>query len=396
MLRRLLPALVVLAVVLTASPASAASTASSHDRRAAVSVSLEASDPEVTFGQDVRLSGVIDPPSGGEVVKIRDGGGDLVATLTTGAAGGFHTGVTPDVTTTYHAEWSGLDSPDVTVGVRATIAGLRLAHVRLFGTARASGTVTPARPGDAVTVQLVHKGRVVATSAPLMSAGGGFASSFPIKDIGVYRVRARFAADDLLTAVRTTKPRTTPTPRLHEGQRSPFVLLLERRLRALHYHLTGVDQHFDLRTADAIMAFRKVQRMSRNHAVSDAVWRALAHPRRIVPRSRADGLHIEIDQSRQVLYTVVDGQVSAIIHTSTGKPSTPTRDGHFTVSAKIAGFSPHELYYPSFFDGNRAIHGWPDVPSYAASHGCSRVPYWTAKWIFGLATIGTRVIVFHA
>jgi hypothetical protein len=392
-LRRPLPALLVLAVVLTASPASARP---SHDRRAAVSVSLGSSATEVTFGQDVTLRGVIDPPSAGEVVKIRDGGGDLVATLTTGAAGGFHTAVTPDVTTTYHAEWSGLDSADVTVGVRATIGGLGLRNVRLFDTARASGTVTPARPGEAVTVQLVHKGRVVATRASLMGAGGGFAAGFPIKDVGTFRVRARFDADDLLTAVRTTKPRTTPTPKLHEGRRSPFVLLLERRLRALHYHLTGVDRHFDFRTSDAVMAFRKVQRMPRDHSVTDAVWRALAHPRRIAPRSRADGLHIEIDQSRQVVYTVVDGEVSAIIHTSTGKPSTPTRDGHFTVSRKIAGFSPHELYYPSYFDGNRAIHGWPDVPAYAASHGCARVPYWTAKWIFGLATIGTRVIVYHS
>jgi hypothetical protein len=304
--------------------------------------------------------------------------------------------VTPDATTVYHAEWGGLDSPEVTVGVRATIGGLGLANVRLFDTASASGTVTPSRPGDAVTVQLVRKGRVVASRSPVMGAGGGFATTFPIKDVGVFRVRARFDADDLLPAVATTRPKTTPTPRLHQGSRSPFVLLLERRLRVLHYHLTGVDRHFDFRTSDAIMAFRKVQRMPRNHVVSDVVWRALTHPRRISPRSRADGLHIEIDQRRQVLYTVVDGEVSAIIHTSTGKPSTPTYDGTFTVARKIAGFSPHELYYPSYFDGNRAIHGWPDVPSYAASHGCSRVPYWTARWIFGLARLGTRVIVYHS
>ena len=295
----------------------------------------------MTFGQDVRLSGVIDPPSAGEVVKIRDGGGDLVATLTTGAAGGFHTGVTPDVTTTYHAEWSGLDSPDVTVGVRATITGLRLANVRLFGTARASGTVTPARPGDAVTraARAQGPGRRHARSAHERAAAGSPAPS-PSSDVGVFRVRARFAADDLLTAVRTTKPRTTPTPQLHEGRRSPFVLLLERRLRALHYHLTGVDRHFDFRTADAIMAFRKVQRMPRNHAVTDAVWRALAHPRRIAPRSKADGLHIEIDQSRQVVYTVVDGEVSAIIHTSTGKPSTPTCDGTSPSDREDRGVQP--------------------------------------------------------
>jgi L,D-transpeptidase catalytic domain len=393
MSRRALPALVILAVVLSASPVSARP---GHQRAAAVSVSLEAAAAEVPAGDSVRLSGAIDPPSGGETVEIRDGDGNLVASPTTGAAGRFHADVTPAATTAYHAEWSGLESPEVTVGVRASIGGLRLTNVRPFDTARASGNVTPSRPGDEVTVLLVHKGRVVATRRPVMGSGGGFAATFPIKDIGTFRVRARYDADDLLRAAATTKPRTTPTPRLHEASRSTFVTLLERRLRALHYHLTGEDRHFDARTSDAIMAFRKVQRMPRNHTVSDALWRALAHPRRISPRSGADGLHIEIDQRRQVLYTVVDGAVSAIIHTSTGKPSTPTYDGTFTVARKIAGFSPHQLYYPSYFDGNRAIHGWPDVPSYAASHGCSRVPYWTAKWIFGLATIGTRVIVYHS
>jgi len=36
------------------------------------------------------------------------------------------------------------------------------------------------------------------------------------------------------------------------------------------------------------------------------------------------------------------------------------------------------------------------VPPHPASHGCSRVPYWTAKWIYGLARMGTRVIVHHS
>jgi hypothetical protein len=393
MSRRLPPVLVVLAVVLSASPASARP---HQHRAAAVSVTLEASASEVASGHAVTLSGEIDPPSGGESVEIRDGGGHLVASLTTGSAGGFHTDVTPDATTTYHAEWSGLDSPDVTVGVRASVTGLSLTNVLLFATARVHGTISPARPGDQVTVQLIRKGRIAATRQPEMGAAGGFTATFPIRDVGTYRVRVRFDAGDLLPGVRTTNPRTTPTPALHEGARSSFVVLLERRLRDLHYHLPPADRHFDFRTSDAVMAFRKVQRMPRNHSVTDAVWRALASPKRIDPRSEADGLHIEIDQTRQVLYTVEDGEVRAIIHTSTGKPSTPTYDGTFHVTRKIAGYSPHQLYYPSYFDGTRAIHGWPDVPSYAASHGCSRVPYWTARWIFGLATLGTTVIVYHS
>ena len=393
MARRLLPALIVLALILAAGPVAAKP---NRDRRGAVAVTLEASATQISAGNEVRLSGSIDPPSSGETVEIRDDADVVVATVTTGAAGGFQTQVAPEATTTYHARWSGLDSNAVTVGVRAVVRDLSFTNVLLFDTARVVGTVTPPRAGQEVTVQLLRKGRTVASHHPSMGSAGRFVTTFPIRDVGTFRVRVRFDAPDLLAGVRTTAPRSTPLPDLHEGARSPFVALMERRLRDLHYHLTPADRRFDFRTSDAIMAFRKVQRMPRNHAVTDAVWRALADPRRIGPRSRADGFHIEIDQTRQVVYTVEDGQVQAIIHTSTGKPSTPTYDGTFTVARKIAGYSPHRLYYPSYFDGNRAIHGWPEVPSSAASHGCARVPYWTAKWIFGLATIGTRVIVYHS
>lgn len=385
MIRRVLPALVFLTVVLTAAPASAAP-----------GVTLQASATEVRPGGEVRLSGTIDPVASGETVRIRDGDGTLVDTLTTGSAGGFRTDVTPAATTTYHAEWSGQDSPEVTVGVRAVISGLSFTNVLLFAKAGVTGTVEPARPGEAVTVQLLRNGRIVASRQPTMGSAGRFATSFPIKNVGTYRVRARFRAPDLLPAARVSNAKSPPLPDLHPGSRGRFVRLLEGRLRELNYHLTRPDRAFDHRTADAVMAFRKVQRMARNHAVSDGVWRALARPRRIHPRSGADGFHIEIDQRRGVLYTVQDGAVRAIIHTSTGKPSTPTRDGTFRVSSKLVGYSEHRLYYPSFFDGARAIHGWPDVPSYNASHGCARVPYWTAKWIFGLATIGTKVIVYHS
>jgi hypothetical protein len=388
--------LVCLVVAAGSAPALAQPNTSGSGRRVAVAVTLSASAAEVVIGQDVTLRGKIDPPAGGETVEIRDAANSVVATLATGSAGGFKTDVSPSATTTYHARWAGLDSAPVTVRVRATITKLSVSNVALFDAARVRGAVRPARGGDPVTLQLVHKGRVVATRRPAMHATGGFSASFPIRKVGTFRVRASYDAPDLLKDTRVTNPKTTPTPDLHQGARNRFVLLLERRLRDLHYHLVRVDRHFDFRTADAVMAFRKVQRMPRNQAVTDAVWKALTSPKRIAPRSHTDGLHIEVDQTRQVLSTVDDGKVTAIIHVSTGKPSTPTYDGTFHVDRKIAGFSPSDLYYPSYFDGNRAIHGWPDVPSYNASHGCVRVPYWTAKWIFRLAHIGTKVIVYHS
>lgn len=371
--------------------------ASSHHHQntgVANAVSLVASPATVPFGSSVTLSGATDPPTASDTVEIRDASDALVGSTSTVADGTFSTSFTPPTGIELHAAWQGIDSPPVTVGVRAVVSA-HLTNVRLFDAAVATGVVQPARAGAAVTVKLLHDGKVVATRTPAQSSSGSFRSAFKIKDAGGFRVRASFAASDLVEGSSTTKRRTTPLPALHQGSSSDFVGLLEHRLVALHYHLTGVNHSFDARTADAVLAFRKVQRFPRTRDVTPALWRALAHPHLIHPVSTTKGFHIEVDQSRQVLATVRGGKVTSIIHVSTGKPSTPTIDGTFHVDRKIAGYSPHQLYYPSYFDGNRAIHGWPDVPTYAASHGCVRIPYWTAKWMFGLAKLGTKVIVHH-
>jgi hypothetical protein len=268
---------------------------------------------------------------------------------------------------------------------------VRLGAVRLFDTTVVTGSVSPAARGVRVDVSLLHAGDVVVTRHPRTGSAGNFRMRLPVAEPGSYRVRARVPG----VGADADGPRSTPLPTLRTGSHGVFVRLLERRLVSLHYRLVGVDQSFDERTADAVMAFRKVQRMLRTTVVDAGVWRRLADPLVPHPRVKASGFHIEVDQTRQVLYTVEGGAVTNIMHVSTGKPSTPTRDGSFFVTRKLAGYSAHLLYYPSYFDGNRAIHGWPDVPSYAASHGCVRVPYWNAQWIFGLATIGTRVVVYH-
>ena len=87
-------------------------------------------------------------------------------------------------------------------------------------------------------------------------------------------------------------------------------------------------------------------------------------------------------------------KVAHILATSTGANGY-THDGRYHVFRKLAGTSGGGLYYPSYFDGRRAIHGWPDVPPYAASHGCSRIPMWAATWMYTQSEIGTEVLVYH-
>jgi hypothetical protein len=360
----------------------------------ATAVTLDASRAEITAGEEVSVTVQIDPATAGEAVSITDTNGGAVASGTTGAAGRFDAVISPAASITVHAEWGALASPEVTIGVHAVVA-VRLGAIRLGRATEVRGHLRPAVPDARVDVTLILAGNAAATHHPEVGAAGGFRTRFRVPLPGSYHVRARFADADHLAGTDVDGPRSTALPTLRPGSHGVDVRLLERRLVALHYRLVGIDRTFDFRTGDAVTAFRKVQRMPRTTTVDAAVWRALADPLVPHPRAATDGFHIEVDQTRQVLYTVDDGSVTNVIHVSTGKPSTPTRDGSFFVTRKIAGYSEHQLYYPSYFDGARAIHGWPDVPSYAASHGCVRVPYWHAKWIFGLAAVGTRVLVYH-
>jgi hypothetical protein len=357
-------------------------------------VTLEASASKITFGDDVTLSGTISPATGGETVEVRDASDAVVGSATTGAAGGFSLTITPERTGTYRALWGTAASDAVVVKVRAIVT-VRMSSARLFDEVTVRGTVEPARPGDRVDVALTVAGRIVQDRRVEMGAAGGFETTFRVMEPGTYRARASFEAPDLLRSVAVSEASATPLPPLRSGSSGVFVELLERRLVELHYRLAGAnDGEYDFRTGDAVVAFHKVQRMDRVFSVGAATWRALADP--LVPRARRDwrGFHVEVDQTRQVLYTVEDGAVTNILHVSTGAGGA-TRDGTFRVHRKLAGFSANRLYYPSYFDGLRALHGWTEVPTYAASHGCVRIPYWNAIWVYRFATYGMRVVVYH-
>src|SRR5918996_437809 len=274
--------------------------------------------------------------------------------------------------------------------------------------------------GVAVAVGLVVALAPASPAAPASAltsattdAGGSFSVAFtPQRNV---RVAARVGPDQsapvlllvrpkltvglngvtLFGAAETTDAKRVRTPPpLGASSNGRWVSALEQRLRDLDYLVPRPNQGFDHRTADAVLAFHKVNGMRRVGSVSRATWKRLANPRTPRPRSKSEKVHIEINQSKQVLYVVRNGEVDEIVHTSTGAGGA-TPDGAVSVHRKIAGFSPDPLYYPSYFDGLRAVHGWPDVPPTNASHGCARVPYWTAKHMFSIMGYGMEVRVYH-
>ena len=356
-------------------------------------VTLEVSDNRIVFGDKVKLKGRITPALAGEAVKIVDEDGDTRATATTDGEGRYSATIEPRSNTELQAQWLTFLSDIRKVKVKPRLSA-RLKDVRLFDKARASGRLRPALNGAKVKVRLLRNGNSVDKKSVSVDEGGEYSARFKIKKPGTYRTKVKFDDDEHLKVSKKSEDKSTPLPALSKGSHSKYVKLLEKRLDELHYHLTGINKSYNDKTSDAVIAFNKVQGRSRVGSVSESTWRALADPKKARPRNDSNGFHIEIDQTRQVVLMVKKGKVTGIVHTSTGAGGA-TRDGSFTVHRKIAGYSGGDLYYPSYFDDLRALHGWPDVPTYPASHGCARLPMWTAQWVYGKADIGTRVIVYH-
>ena len=168
---------------------------------------------------------------------------------------------------------------------------------------------------------------------------------------------------------------------------------LEYRLYRLdHYALPGVDSVYDASTADAVLAFQKVHGLPRTGAVDLRLWRVLRTSGPPHARVRS-GEHIEVDKTRQVLFEVRSGKVVSVSQVSTGATgNTPV--GLWHVYAKGPGTNAKGMYDSLFFLRGFAIHGYYSVPSYPASHGCVRTPFWFARELYSRWGVGASVYVF--
>ena len=157
------------------------------------------------------------------------------------------------------------------------------------------------------------------------------------------------------------------------------MVALEQRLRELHYAVRDDERRRSTTTTrGAVLAFQKVNGLDRTGASTPALWTLLARPR--VPHARYGGDHVEVDKTRQVLFLVRDGKVALSTHVSTG--ATGNTPLGAVARLRQGGRLDWVLWYPSYFLRGFAIHGYPDVPAYPASHGCVRVPMWLAPSLY--------------
>jgi N-acetylmuramoyl-L-alanine amidase len=174
-------------------------------------------------------------------------------------------------------------------------------------------------------------------------------------------------------------------PALRLGAHGPAVLALKERLAELRYALPQVDSGFGNATYEAVLAFQKAHGLPRTGRVGPGFWRRLFRSSAPRPRVRR-GDYLEVDKSRQLLMEVRGGKVDRVIHVSTGATgNTPV--GTWRVYREVFGWD-WVLYHPMYFLRGFAIHGYPSVPPWPASHGCVRVPLWLAnglreRWGYG-------------
>lgn len=202
------------------------------------------------------------------------------------------------------------------------------------------------------------------------------------------------------TTIDPADPLADPAATIRPGDEGPAVLALQHRLVELGYWMPEPDGTYGSGTSHAVTAFQKVEGLDRDGVAGPATRAALAAASRPTPADTSvPGRLLEVDLTRQVTFVVTDGAVDHVLDISSGKASTPTHVGTFTIERQIDGLRISDLgrlWRPKYFDGGIAFHGAPSVPPYPASHGCVRLPNASIDWMWasGVAPVGTPVHVY--
>ena len=362
-----------------------ATAASGETSQAAVGISVRPDTPTLAgptrtdWNAAIALKGRL--PSGRTRVRLQlYRGRTYVASASSRPGGAYTFRIRLRTPGRYQVRHGGLRSPEL--GVAA------VPHVVLTAPPTAAlGDSIPVRarvePSWAGRLQARVDGKVVA-----LSKRGRMQLGAP--RTGTRTVGVRLLANPGFVAVRRSTTTLVVVPELGPGSRGQAVRALEQRLRGQRYALKAVDASYDLDTVEAVYAFQSVHGLPQTGRVDAALWRLIA--RSGVPAARYPGTHLEVSKGRQFLLDVRNGLVVRVVHVSTGATgNTPL--GVWHVYRTVPGYD-WVLYYPLYFLRGFAIHGYPSVPPYPASHGCVRIPMWLATTIFSGHGLGTTIYVY--
>jgi hypothetical protein len=289
---------------------------------------------------------------------------------------------------------------------RATLAlrgGLATKHVRWYmrgQTVKVVGTVRPYVPDQVVTLSAIRGKRAADRWRVPVERGrrgnGRFVVRFTPGRRGQLRLVARHRRTEGQAAFRARDKRVGVVSwQAGHGASGLKVLVLQRGLLSLGF-ATPISGRFDAATARGVLTFRKTNGMGRSGYASKAVYRNVMRRRGAFPvRYPRAGRHVEFDWSRQVIVLAKGARPYRVFHTSSGKASTPTVFGTFRFYTKQPGTNSHGMVHSSYFIGGYAIHGYPSVPNYPASHGCLRIPIPNARFVYDWIPLGMTIFSYR-
>lgn len=352
---------------------------------------------KLVFGGSTAASGALDPAEAGVAVVIeqrRDGSWHTLATPSTDGAGRFAATLSPARSGRVRARIASSGTASPSVGLRVT-PRVRLSRSpgRAFLGAPLTARVRPLSYAGAVVVTVRQAGRTLG-HARARVRDGRLRVRVPTPGVGRLGVRLAFPASGGVAA-RTIRTAVRSAARtLGVGSQGRDVRALLRRLDALRYRVPRVSTTFSPAARDGVVAFQKATGLARTGVVGTATWRALGRARVLRPRFSRPALHIEVDKTRQILLVVKKGAVATVLQTSTGATGN-TPEGRWRIYWKTPGYNSLGMYYSMYFKGGFAVHGYASVPPYPASHGCARLPIWTASWLYRQSPVGETVYVYR-
>ena len=287
--------------------------------------------------------------------------------------------------------------PDATVSIQ--VGHLHGGKAGIYDTVPVNGTITPFASGQQVEVTFYLNGhKLLARQAAVQPGKGGsgsFSASIIVREDGKYAAAAKHVATAALGGDSTVrKSWGVSFPALHPGQCGKVVDGFKQSMAKLGYNAGG-GKCFDGRTGREVLAYRKVNGMARTERAGKGLVKNVFGGRGgYKVRYPNAGEHAEVPLDKQVLVLTKGDKPFAIYPVSTGKPSTPTVTGHYTFYRQEPGYNSEGMYYSFYWHNGYAVHGYHEVPNYAASHGCVRTFIADQPRIYEQLQYGESIFVF--
>ncbi len=288
--------------------------------------------------------------------------------------------------------------PDATVTIK--VGHLHGGKAGIYDTVPVSGTVAPFVAGQHVAVTFYLDGHRLLTreNVPVKPGAGGagkFSSSIVVREDGRYAVAAKHVATAALGGDETVrKSWRVSFPAVHPGECDKVVKGFKKSMAGLGY-AAGGGSCFSGRLGREVLAYRKVNGMARTERAGRGLVQDVFGGRGSYHVRYPDaGEHAEVSLDKQVLVLTRGDKPFAIYPVSTGKPSTPTVTGHYNFYRREPGYNSEGMYYSFYWHNGYAVHGYAEVPTYAASHGCVRTFIADQPRIYYQLSYGESIFVF--